>query len=358
MVVEIDGSVLEGGGQILRSAIAFSAVLQKPVVVRNIRAKRRNPGLRPQHLHGILALQKITDAEVKGTHVGSGEIVFNPKTRRGGEVVVNIGTAGAITLILQALMVVAPFCTHSVVAHIHGGTNVAWSPPIDYIQHVLLPRLKQMGYSGSLHLVKRGYYPRGGGKVSAHLHPIRHLEAINLQRSEEKPQIAGVSHCGSLPKHVAERQAQAATSELHQAGYPHVRVKLEYDPQTACPGSGISLWTVGNPSRLIGSDALGRRGLKAEVVGQQAAQGLLKELQTGAPVDRHQADMLIPYVALARGDSSFFVSELTQHTVTNIHVVEQFLEVKFRVEGNVGSPARITVSGAALEGPAASPEHD
>ena len=357
MTVEIDGSILEGGGQILRSAIAFSAVLQKPVVVRNIRAKRRNPGLRPQHLHGILALQKITDAEVKGTHVGSTEIVFKPSTRRGGEIIVDIGTAGSVTLILQALMLVAPFCVHPVIAHISGGTNVAWSPPIDYIQHVLLPRLKQMGYSGSLHLAKRGYYPRGGGKVSANLHPIRRLESINLPKSEKKPQIAGVSHCGSLPKHVAERQAQAATSELQQAGYHNVRIKSEHNPKTACPGSGISLWTVRDPTRLIGSDALGQRGVKAEVVGQQAAQSFLNELKTGAPVDRYQADMLVPYVALADGKSSFFVSELTQHTVTNIHVVEQFLEVKFHIEGDLGSPAWITVNGAALEGPAASSEH-
>ncbi|MFX1563461.1 MAG: RNA 3'-terminal phosphate cyclase [Promethearchaeota archaeon] len=350
MLVEIDGSALEGGGQILRTAIAFSAVLKVPIIVKNIRAKRKNPGLRPQHLQGILALQQLTDAEVKGAHIGSNEISFTPRSRRGGPINIDIGTAGAITLILQALMLIAPFCSHPVIAHISGGTNVAWSPPIDYLQNVLLPRLSQMDYSGSIKLEKRGYYPRGGGHVVAHLRTITQLYPITLVSSAKEPKIVGISHCGALPQHVASRQAKAATQSLRQAGIEQVNIQIEHHPTTACPGSGISLWTLSDTNRILGSDGLGRRGLSAEKVGQQGAETLLKEIKTSAPVDRFQADMLIPYIALAKGQSTFPISELTQHTITNIHVVEKFLDVKFDVKGNLGLPAQITVDGVGLEG--------
>ena len=272
MVVEIDGSILEGGGQILRSAIAFSALLQKPVLVRRIRAKRENPGLQQQHLHGIIALQQITEAEVKGAHVGSTEIAFQPRSRRGGEVDIDIGTAGAITLVLQVLMVVAPFCEHPVVARISGGTNVPWSPPVDYLQYVFLPRLAQMRYSGRMRLERRGYYPRGGGRVQAEFSRVRNLASIELTRAETVPQIAGKSYCGALERHVAERQAKAAAEVLKEAGYKDVRVEIEHDPKALSPGSGISLWTEGETNRLLGSDALGERGVRAETVGQEAAQ--------------------------------------------------------------------------------------
>jgi RNA 3'-phosphate cyclase len=349
MPIEIDGSILEGGGQILRSAIAFSAVLQEPVIVKKIRAKRKNPGLRPQHLHGILALKQLTDAEVKGTHIGSNEILFQPKSRRGGAINIEIGTAGSITLVLQVLMIVAPFCSHSVKTNVTGGTNVAWSPPIDYLQNVLLPRLMQMGYSGTINVKKRGYYPRGGGYVVADLHPRNRLNPITLIPSKTEPQITGISHCGALPQHVASRQAKAATQFLSQAGISQVNIRIE-QYNTTCPGSGISLWTIGETNRILGSDSLGRRELRAEKVGQQGAETLINELKTGAPVDRHQADMLIPYTAIANGKSTFQVSELTQHTVTNIYVIEQFLNVKFNVKGNLGSTGQITVDGVGLEG--------
>jgi RNA 3'-phosphate cyclase len=354
MVVEINGSTLEGGGQILRSAVAFAAVLGKEVVITKIRANRKTPGLRPQHLHGILAIKQLTDALVKGTHVGSTRIEFIPRSREGGEINIDIGTAGSITLLLQAVMLVSPFCRHSVKAKIVGGTNVAWSPPIDYLQQVLLPRLYQMQYSGIIELVKRGYYPRGGGCVNAVLQPIPQLTGIKLAEAREEPSISGISYCGSLPQHVAERQAKATIEKLSQSNVQVENIKIEHTQDTLSPGSGISLWTEKDTNRIIGSDGLGRRGLRAEKVGEQVATVFLKELATRAPVDQHQADMLIPYLALASGTSFIPVSNLTLHTVTNIHVAEQFLDTKFEVKGELGAPATISVKGVGLTADAAS----
>jgi len=356
MVVEINGSILEGGGQILRSAVAFAAVLGKEVVITNIRAKRKNPGLRPQHLHGILALKQLTNASVKGTHEGSMRVEFVPKSRKGGEITVDIGTAGSITLILQAVMIVAPFCERSVKVKVVGGTNVAWSPPIDYLQHVLLPRLRQMHYNGTIELEKRGYYPRGGGRVNAVLNTTSQLMGLTLSESRDIPKVSGISYCGSLPRHVAERQAKAATEILSQAKIKLREIRVEHTQEVLSPGSGVCLWTEQDENRIVGSDGLGRRGLRAENVGEQVATDLIQELDTNAPVDLHQADMLIPYLALASGSSFLPISNLSLHTVTNIHVVEKFVDTKFDVKGEIGTPAMISVKGIGLTGPSASPE--
>ncbi|MFW9830231.1 MAG: RNA 3'-terminal phosphate cyclase [Candidatus Thorarchaeota archaeon] len=356
MVIQIDGSILEGGGQILRSAIAFAAVLKTPVEVNKIRAKRKTPGLRPQHLNGILAAKQLTNADVKGTHVGSTRIEFYPNSQHGGEILVDIGTAGAITLVLQTIMIVAPYCEHPVFITLSGGTNVAWSPPFEYLVHVLLPRLQQMGYQGTLELEQRGYYPRGGGLVKGTLFPINTLSSLILESNNANPIIQGLSHCGSLPKHVAERQADTAMNILNQASYHVERIQVEHNKQTRSPGSGITLWATSKPYLLMGSDALGRRGLKAEKVGEKAASMLLAELKTNAFVDRYQADMLIPYIALAKGASSLTISELTMHTVTNIQIAEHFLDIKFSVKGTLGKPAQISVKGIGHEGSSASSE--
>ncbi|MHA2314618.1 MAG: RNA 3'-terminal phosphate cyclase [Candidatus Hermodarchaeia archaeon] len=356
MVVEIDGSVFEGGGQILRSAVAFGAVLGKAVVVKKIRAKRKTPGLRPQHLHGILAVKELTSAHVKGTHIGSNRIEFIPQNRKGGKFTVDIGTAGAITLVLQGVMIVAPYCERPVRGKLTGGTNVAWSPPIEYLQHVILPRLQQMNYQGMVEIEKRGYYPRGGGRINTNLLPVNKLASLSLKEAQEAPKIFGISHCGSLPRHVAERQANAATNTLVQAGYQIETIDIKHSSDTLSPGSGVSLWTSKQENRIIGADALGQRKLKAEVVGEQAAASLIQELKTSAPVDVHQADMIIPYIALAEGESSFSVSELAMHTITNIHVVEQFLDIRFDVKGELGTPAHISVKGIGFAGSGASPE--
>ncbi|MCQ1536763.1 RNA 3'-terminal phosphate cyclase [Methanosarcina sp. KYL-1] len=334
-MMEIDGSYGEGGGQLVRTAVALSAVTGKAVKIRNIRKNRPNPGLKQQHMKALETAARICEARVSGLFPGSTEFSFAPVEIRGGKYDVDIGTAGSITLLLQCLMPALPFAKEKVELRVRGGTDVAWSPTIDYLRHVTFPALEQMGYSGRVTLKERGYYPKGGGTVSASFEPCK-LRGFHFRKEEirtgEAPKegagIHGVSHASNLPPHVPSRQAEAARDRLLEEGYP---AEMEIQCLEAfSTGSGITLW-----SGYYGGSALGKKGLPAEKVGRQAAEEILPELRAGAAVDVHLADQLIPYMALA-GNSSYTVRELSLHAATNIWVTEQILGVKFRVEEKEG----------------------
>lgn len=320
-MINIDGSYGEGGGQIIRTAVALSAVTGIGVAVNNIRVNRPKPGLKAQHLTAIKTAAEITGAEVSGLKTGSIELTFKPHVNSGGYFEVDIGTAGSITLLLQCLMPVAACADGEVTLDITGGTDVSWSPPIDYMTRVLLPVLAEMGLDCSIKVYRRGYYPRGGGRVSAVITPSE-LKAVDVEKRACK--VGGISHCSNLPPHVAQRQADAATGALERAGYSaSINVESSKYPST---GSGITLWC-----NAAGGSALGKRGLPAEKVGRTAAGEIIAELGSWAAVDVHLGDQLIPYMGLA-GGGCFTVREVSGHTQTNIWVVEQFLSVKFKIE--------------------------
>lgn len=321
-MLEIDGSHGAGGGQILRTTVALSAVTGIPVCIKNIRAKRPKPGLSAQHLEGLRCIALLTDADVSGLKLGSTELTFSPKEIKSGEYHINIGTAGSITLLLQCLMPVAMRIKDSISLKIRGGTDVAWSPPIDHLRYVMLPTIAKMGYNAHIDLISRGYYPRGGGLVKAVIHPSV-LSGIMLQKGEVE--IMGISHCSRLPEHVAMRQAMSAKEVLAEGGYD-AQISTEYS-QYESTGSGITLWCPG-----MGGSSLGEKGKPAEEVGREAARALLNELRSGASADVHLADQLIPYMALADGKCSLTTRLLTPHARTNIWAVERFLDVKFKTE--------------------------
>jgi len=338
-LIYIDGSYGEGGGQIIRTAVALSAVTATEVTITNIRRNRPKPGLKAQHMSAIRTAADMTGARISGLKPGSTEITFSPGDIPGGHYNIDIGTAGSITLLLQCLVPVALSAQEPVSLDITGGTDVAWSPPINYMDHVLLPVLSAMGLKCNIRLQRRGYYPRGGGRVTALIQPSV-LEATDLEKEKVKERdndkgsdkekekepcmVSGISHSSNLPSHVARRQADAAAQALEKAGY-----SSSIDTWTAnfpSTGSGITLWC-----GHAGGSALGKRGLPAEKVGKAAAGEIITELGSGAAVDVHLADQLIPYMGLARG-GSFTVREVSEHTKTNIWVVEQFLDVEFRIE--------------------------
>jgi RNA 3'-phosphate cyclase len=348
-MITIDGTMGEGGGAVLRTALALSAVGMRPVHIYNIRAKRPNPGLAPQHMHGVKVLASLTDAKVEGLHLGSTELKFEPGAAKGGRYRVDIGTAGSITLILQALMPAAAFADGPVEVEITGGTDVPMSPPVDYLINVTLPILCKMGYDGEVTRVRRGHYPRGGGVVKAIIRPIQKLSAIHMTGLDGVVAIKGISHCVKLPMHVATRMAHAAKLALLKAGYANVDIEIEaYDPAGdphLAPGAGITLWAEGRSGSIIGASALGRPGRPAEEVAREAAEVLLRQLRTGCGVDRYLTDQLIPYMALAEGTSEITSAELTSHALTNIALVERILDVRFEVDGQMGQPGRIRVEG-------------
>ncbi len=336
-MIEIDGSHGEGGGQILRTAVALSVITGKPVRIYNIRANRPNPGLRPQHLHGILALKELSNARVKGARVGSSVLEFFPGKPEPKHIRVQIKTAGSVTLVLQALLPAMAFVGGSF--EITGGTDVPWSPPVDYMKNVTLFALKRMGLRVELELKRRGHYPKGGGLVIGRVKPWEKRTPIRALEWKRISKFGGISHATNLPGHIAERQAKAAEERIRELYNLPVEIEIEVS-RSLGPGSGIVLWAETDFLRL-GGDALGKRGKPAEVVGREAADELLGQLTSKKAVDKFLGDQLIPFLAFAGGEIG--VVEITSHLITNIWVVERFLGKTFTVEGDVGSPGTVRI---------------
>ncbi len=353
-LVEIDGSMGEGGGQILRTTLALSAVLGVPVKITNIRAKRKNPGLQRQHLTGVRAVAQLSNARVVGAALGSTTIEFYPGKLRGGEYRFDIGTAGSVTLVLQALLPILPFLEKPTKITVTGGTDVPWSPTIDYVIYVITKILSKVGLKLEAQLLRRGHYPRGGGMVIYRVDdPPRKLSPLILDERGEILEIRGRSHAVALPEHVAVRQARSAEEMLRGKLGRNIKIaiELEKDPQgknVLGPGSGITLWAKCNNS-VLGSDSLGARGKPAEKVGREAAQKLIEDLSTNAALDRHMSDMIIPFLALAGGTSKITGSKLTLHATTNIMVVRRLVpDARIVVKGEENAPFMLEVRGIGL----------
>ncbi len=329
-MLEIDGTYGEGGGQIIRTAIALAAITGKEVEIKNIRANRPNPGLAAQHLHAVQAVAKLSGGKTEGLELRSLRLKFSPGALKGFEGEIDIGTAGSITLLLQCLIPVALFADSETKVLIKGGTDVKWSPPIDFYTEVFLKAICEMGCNVHLAMKRRGYYPKGGGWVEARIAPSHHIREIVFKRNGREGVIKGISHSCGLPTHIAGRQAKAAEKILNAAGYDTgIKTEIENGRTTGC---GITLWR-GYKS----GSALGERGKRAELVGEEAARNIIKELESASTVDVHLADQLVPYIALADGNSELKVREITKHLETNMYVTKKFLDVEFKIkeEGEV-----------------------
>lgn len=332
--------------------MGLSALLGREVHVKNIRAKRPNPGLRAQHITGIKAVAALSDAETKGLELASTDLFFTPRRKMSGSFKFDVGTAGSISLVLQALMPAAAFSSAGSEFEITGGTDVRWSPTIDYVRFVVLPILSRLGYVAELKLLRRGHYPKGGGRVSMRVQPCEGLRPLLLTERLEIKEVRGISHCVRLPSHVAQRQASAAQDFLKKMDHLNVFVKLEtYPPETdphIAPGSGIVLYTGEESGTVLGADSVGERGKPAEEVGRQAARQLVEEIKSNAPIDRHMSDILIPYLAVADGESEFRTSQITMHAITNAKIAELVSGAEIRIDGELGNPGTVRVKGTHL----------
>jgi len=330
--LRIDGSYGEGGGQVLRTAVSLSAITKRPVEVVGIRTRRKNPGLAAQHLTAVEAISKICNGQLSGAEIGSTRMEFHPSDIKGGRYTFDIGTAGSVTLVLQTLILPAIRADGRCVFEVVGGTDVAWSPSVQYLLHVFCEFLARMGVEVRIEILRRGFYPKGGGRVRATVEPCPRLKPLDLSDRGEFQRIDIWSVASEYLKsnRVAERQAEAARLKLGMDG---VRMDAHYAP-TFNPGSSIHLHAHYSNSKL-GAGALGERGVRAEEVGEAAASDLLKEMSSGASVDVNMSDQLLPYMALA-GNGSFTTRELSEHARTNMWLIEQFLRVKFKVEERDG----------------------
>lgn len=350
--VEIDGSMGEGGGQILRNAVALSAVLLKPVRIYNIRAKRSKPGLRPQHLTGVKAVAALSSADVTGLEVGSMEITFRPRYLGGGKMFFDAGTAGSTTLMLQSLMPAMAFSGSPVEVELRGGTNNPMAPPIEYFTMVLLPTLSKMGCKFEVELVRRGFYPRGGGIVKARSTPVEYLKPVKILEAGDVKRIRGLSYSCRLPAHIVERMAKTAENVLRKRGYDVVieRQALQAG-DGACsldPGCGIILVAETSSGALLGADNLGKLGVPAEKIAEEVAESLVRQIDSGAAVDKHLGDQLVIWASLADGLSEYRVSELTTHTVTSIDLCRFLSGARAEVVGKLGEPATVRIMGIGL----------
>ena len=347
-MIEIDGSIGEGGGQVLRTSLALAAVLGRKVRIFNIRAGRTEPGLKAQHLTSATAVAQICDAASEGLKIGSTEFTFSPGGIRAGSFRFDIGTAGSITLVLQTLMPLLPFAPGPVELEITGGTDVKWSPPIDYVRLVTIPLLEKMNVHASILVSRRGHFPKGGGIVRLSASPTSVLKNFRGVASGTVKAVEGISHSVQLPVGVADRQAVAATRIIEERDFPHPQIRIEHTQSGSGPGSGIVLSAITSDGAVLGGDSLGERGRPAEVVGEDAAGRLVEEMSSGAFLDRHMGDVIVPYAALAEGVSDVSLSQVTLHTLTNVKVAEYVAGVHFDSLSQVGIPGRLRVNGLGL----------
>lgn len=340
-MLSIDGSYGEGGGQILRSTLALSAVLQQPVKIEKIRAGRKNPGLQAQHLAAVMALAEITRAEVEGERIGSTSLRFHPKELHPGHHRWEVGTAGAISLVLQAVLVPLAFAPRPSFFEVTGGTHVPGSPPYHYLEQVLLPTLGAMGLQASLTLEGWGFYPKGGGVVRGEVSPAT-LRPVTMDHRGPLGEVVGLSAACHLPLSIALRQRERALHRLKHLGVP-CRIEV-VTGQAQNPGTFLWLLAKFEKGRA-GFSALGERGKPAEQVADQACEELLHYLKREGVADPHLSDQLLLPMALAPGTSSFTTTKVTRHLLTNLWVVEQFFPGRVKLTGKEGEPGAVIVEG-------------
>jgi len=359
-MIRIDGGYLESGGQIARTALALSTITKKSFEIHDIRKGRKEPGLKNQHLYCVKSLQELCNAEAEGAELGSLSLKYYPKKLVAKNLNIDIETAGSITLLMQALLLPIMFVSKPITITIIGGSDTKFSQPFDYFNNILLPQLQRFAKTEAK-LLKRGYYPKGNGKVEIKINPKyklndfssfedfqKHLKQnihpYSLIEQHHLIQIKGISHASRNLENakVAERQADSAQLILKQNYHAPISITTQYQ-DTLSTGSGITLWAIfsknkddideNNPIR-VGADSLGEQGKKAEIVGEEAANLLITQIESKAPVDRFLADQILPFMALIGGKIK--ASEITNHCRTNIYTIEQFFGKIFEIDEKEG----------------------
>ncbi len=335
-MIQIDGAYGEGGGQVLRTSLSLAIITNQPIRLDRIRAGRQNPGLAAQHLTAVRAAAAICQAEVRGDALGSMTLEFIPGgSAQAGQYRFDVtqaregGSAGAVTLVLQTILLPLALAAGGSEVILQGGTHVSFSPSLTYIEQVYLPMLSRMGVQAETKLNAWGWYPQGGGEVELRVSGGSKLSGFNLLNRGDLQQVRGRAVVTQLPSHIPQRMAMRAENLLHQANLRAVVQPLR--ERGVAPGAGIFL-TAEYENSLAGFGALGRVGLPAEKVAEMACEELLNFHKTVAPVDVHLADQLLLPAALASVESQYRVAEISTHLTTNAWVIEQFRLARVTVD--------------------------
>ncbi|GAB4543101.1 MAG: RNA 3'-terminal phosphate cyclase [Thermodesulfovibrionia bacterium] len=334
----IDGSFGEGGGQILRTALSLGCLKGTPFKLYNIRKGRKRPGLMPQHLTCVNAIREITDAEVYGNEIGSMELTFIPKQLRSGDYIFDIKTAGSTSLVFQTLLPPLLFADAQSTITIKGGTHVPFSPPHHYVSEVFIPMLKRMGINVEASIERYGFYPKGGGCVRFIVSPVKEISGLNIINRGKLESVNGYSCVGRLPLSIAERQRNALLKGVEPLS-PYIEVT---DVQSGGEGSFLFLKAV-YENTVAGFSSLGMKGKRAEDVGAEVAREFHDFEKTSACLDPHLADQLVLYLAISKKDSSFTTSSITRHLITNLHVIERFMTIKYQIDGDINREGMVTL---------------
>lgn len=330
-MIEIDGSI--GGGSVVRLSVGLSIATGESVKIINIRQSRPNPGLRHQHLAGVNAAGVLSNAKITENKLGSKTLTFSPSSLQKDKINVKIPTAGSIGLVLQTLQLALTKASDTVEIEIHGGATAGkWAPPAYFMKHINFSILEMFGYKASLNIRKHGFYPKGGAFINAEFYPQK-MKRIELVKKGSLKQISGISTASDFLKisSVAERQRKE-TIEILKNLFPSEEVNIKYEyVKSDCPGSVISLFAEFD-NTCIGADALGEKGKKAEKVGHESANELIKFIKSDSPVDDYMADQIIPYLGLFKGEVK--IRKITDHVRTNVEITNKFVRNKLNIDKN------------------------
>ncbi|MBA7669535.1 RNA 3'-terminal phosphate cyclase [subsurface metagenome] len=336
-MILVDGAQKSGSGTIVRFAVGLATLLGEELHLTNIRAKREKPGLRPQHLKAVEALQQICQGTLDGGEIGSKEIRFKPGDEvKSGYYEWDIGTAGSTTLLAMTLLPTACFSRGAMSFKITGGLFQDFAPSAYHIQYVLFPILNRMGITAKLSIIRPGYVPRGGGIIEVDVEPMKgKIEPIRLLSQGNVTKVEGIALSSRLKERkVSERMVEKCNEVLRSSGYS-AQIEIVHDTSAPQRGAALTIYAKTDSGCIIGADRAGEPRRTSEDIGSYVARSLIEDLATGATVDRHLADQLIFYAALADGVSQYRIPRLTEHVETNLWLVETMLGAKTEVKNNI-----------------------
>lgn len=325
-MIEIDGSVKSGSGTLLRYGISLAALLDEELHMCNIRAGRDKPGLRHQHRQVVLAVRDLSQGLVQGVDLGSTEIRYKPSRKiKGGHYRWDIGTGGSTTMLSMALLPLACFAGGPSVFDISGGTFQDFAPSAYYMKYVLLPTLRKMDIMADLELERPGYAEQGGGIIRVSVEPLTaKIKPISLVKCDGVRKIMGIAISSHLEgARVSDRMAKECQMELRQKGY-NATIETVYDTSASHEGAALAIWAE-TEACIFGSDRAGKKGRRAESIGSYVVNTLVRDIESGATVDRFLADQLVIYAALADGVTEYVIPRMTDHVEANLWLIEYVL---------------------------------